>query len=104
VALGLHLLGPRKTEAAWTRALPHFRAAADGGNAHGAYLVGFYHDHIDGGFVAAVNWRSIAAPTGVPAPARLESRRSLARDWYERAARAGSVPARERLAEMAQDD
>jgi TIR domain len=98
VAIGVHLLGRHHTEASWAHAIPHFRDAAAQGHAHGAYLVGYYYDHIEGGLVAAVNWRSIAAPTGVPAEP--DRRKKLARQWYERAAAAGSLPARERLAGM----
>jgi WD40 repeat protein len=101
VAIGVHLLARHQSEADWARALPHFRKAAAQGHAHGAYLVGYYHDRIDGGFVAAVNWRSIAAPTGVPA--KPDRRKELAREWYERAAAAGSMLARERLADMSED-
>lgn len=100
LAIGLYRLGAQPTEVSWARALPHFRGAAEAGLAHGAYLVGYYYDHIDGGTVAAVNWRGIAAPTRVPGG--FDRREQLARDFYQRAADGGSLAARRRLDEMSQ--
>jgi hypothetical protein len=99
VAIGLHLVRGTRTDAGWEAALPHFLDAAERGHAHAAYLLGYYHDRIERGLVGSVNWRSIAMPTG--ASTEPDRRGQLARKWYQRAAAAGSEPARQRLVELA---
>lgn len=96
--IGRHFLGEHPRSSDWESALPHFRRAAERGDAHAAFLVGYYYDRFVRGAVGAVDWRAIAAPSGV-GPA-VDDPAETACIWYKRAAAAGSERASARLAEL----
>jgi TPR repeat protein len=92
VTLGLRLIGRQQSVEDWQPGLPYFQTAAQAGDAHAMFLLGYYFDEIVRRNVGAVDWRALAQPSQ-PGPAAASEAELQSLHWYRKAAELGHARA-----------